>query len=177
MFITITVQNDRNWTDKLIFFLWWVEHCLSHTATFKSDSRSKFQESSLADLMFPYGRAEPCCWQLCFGFQVCVTAGQEADTHSGTRSRHPRWPWPRVCPGKKGDISGSHPRLYGAGRRRVTSPAPPSSTRWHGHCTYTWRRQRWLWKRAITDRLWIRESERVLLLFLFLRCKSCIRYY
>lgn len=122
--------------------------------------------------MFPDGTDQPCHWQLCFGFQVCATAGHKVDTHSGTRWQRPRWPWPRVCPGKKGDICGSHPLLYGAGRHRATSPAPPQSTRWRGRCTYTWRRQR-----PVTDRLRIREREKVPLLFLVLRFKSCISFF
>lgn len=101
----------------------------THAAPFTFDIGSKFQKLSPVGLTFPDGRAQPCCCQLCFGFQVCVTAGQEAGTHSGTRWRSPQWPWPRVCPGKKGDISGSRPPLYGAGRGRATSPAPPQSTR------------------------------------------------
>lgn len=56
----------------IFFFLWRVEHRLTHAATFKFDSGSKFQESLPADLTFPDGGAQPCCWQLCFGFQVCV---------------------------------------------------------------------------------------------------------
>lgn len=91
-------------------------------------------------------RAQTCRWKLCF--DSGVTARREAATHSGTRWRSPRWPWPRVCPGRKGDISGSHPPLCGAGRCRATSPAPPQSTRWRGRCTYTWGRQRRWWKRA-----------------------------
>lgn len=106
-------------------------------------------------------------------------AGGGGATHSGTHWRSPRWPWPRVCPGKKGDISGSHPLLYGAGRCRATSPAPPQSTRWRGRCTYTWGRQRRWWKRAFQTR-WLKFRFRgrgnVLLFSPLLSCKSCIRY-
>lgn len=90
-------------------------------------------------------RAQNRCWKLRFVFififccRLGVTAGTEAATHSGTRWRSPRWPWPRVCPGRKGDTSGSRPPPCGAGRRRAAHPARPRSTRWRGRCTCTWR--------------------------------------
>lgn len=104
----------------------------------------QFWESLLTDLMIPdgfYGKSSKLSAGGVFWFRY-VTAGQGAATHSGTHWWILRWLWPRACPGRKGDISGNRPRLCGAGRCSAASPAPPQSTRWRGHCTYTWRRQR-----------------------------------
>lgn len=67
-----------------------------------------------------------------------VTADQKEATHLNTRWRNPRWPWPRVSPGRRGDMSGSHPPPYDAGRRRPASRVPPQSTRWRDRYTYIW---------------------------------------
>lgn len=108
-------------------------------------------------------------WILCSELNLVAGGGVlvVAATHSGIRWRSPRWPWPRVCPGRRGDISGSRPPLCDAGRRRAAAPPHPRSTRWRDRCTYTWGRQRRRWKRLI--------STHTRLLSLLLRCKSCIR--
>lgn len=145
LFINITVQLDRNWTDfksLFIFFFheWSIASVTQQLLNLTADQ--SFRNHRRLFWCFLMEELSLVVGSCCCGLQARVTAGQEADTHSGTRWRSPRSPWPRVCPGKKGDISGSRPPLYGAGRRRATSPAPPRSTRWRGRCTCTWRRQR-----------------------------------
>lgn len=109
-------------------------------------------------------------WILCSELDFVAGGGVlvVAATHSGTGWQSPRWPWPRACPGRRGDISGSRPPLYDAGRRRAASPARPRSTRWRGRYTCTWGRQRRRWKRLICTH--------TRLLGLLLRCKSCFSF-
>lgn len=67
-----------------------------------------------------------------------VTGAQTQATHLNTHWRSPRWPWPRVYLGKKGDISGSHLPLCDVGRHKPNSRVPPQSTRWRDRYTYIW---------------------------------------
>lgn len=83
----------------------------------------------------------PCIFQMAAPSGFTVSPRDQA-THSNTHWQSPQWPWPRVCPGKRGDISGSRLPLCDVGRRRPGYHVLPQCTRWHGRYTYIWGKHR-----------------------------------
>lgn len=66
-----------------------------------------------------------------------ATAAQKHATHSDIRWQSPQSPWPRVCPGKMGDTSGSQLPLCDAGRNKPRPRVPLPHTHWRDRYTYT----------------------------------------